>query len=129
MPIVDDAYDFGPHCLGQCHFGRVRHGRAALLAIAVLGWPVDKLPPEVARRVLEGARSICAEAGIPLAGGPQHRFARAHFRAGRDGHGQHHRPQAEHTATAGSELFLTKPLGVGILTTAQKKGISARRRC
>ena len=69
MPIVDDAYDFGRIASANAISDVYAMGGRPLLAIAVLGWPVDKLPPEVARRVLEGARSICAEAGIPLAGG------------------------------------------------------------
>jgi len=89
----------------------------------VLGWPVDKLPPEVARRVLEGARSICAEAGIPLAGGHSIDSPEPIFGLAVTGMVDIRDLKQNDTATTGSELYLTKPLGVGILTTAQKKGI------
>jgi selenide,water dikinase len=84
---------------------------------------VDKLPPEVARRVLEGARSICAEAGIPLAGGHSIDSPEPIFGLAVTGMVDIADLKQNDTATAGSELYLTKPLGVGILTTAQKKGI------
>jgi len=69
MPIVDDAFDFGRIASTNAISDVYAMGGRPVLAIAILGWPVDKLPPEVAQRVLEGARSVCAEAGITLAGG------------------------------------------------------------
>ncbi|GAB3823131.1 hypothetical protein GCM10028895_29520 [Pontibacter rugosus] len=68
MPIVDDAYDFGRIASANAISDVYAMGGTPMMAIAVLGWPIDKLPPEVARRVIEGSRSICHEAGIPLAG-------------------------------------------------------------
>ena len=123
MPIVDDAYDFGRIASANAISDVYAMGGRPLLAIAVLGWPVDKLPPEVARRVMEGARSICAEAGIPLAGGHSIDSPEPIFGLAVTGMVDIVDLKQNDTATAGSELFLTKPLGVGILTTAQKKGI------
>src|SRR5688500_13006364 len=69
MPIVDDAYDFGRIASANAISDIYAMGGNPMMAIAVLGWPIDKLTPEVAKRVIEGSRSICHEAGIPLAGG------------------------------------------------------------
>src|SRR5690348_6668145 len=69
MPIVDDAFDFGRIASANAISDVYAMGGRPVLAIAILGWPVDKLAPEVAQRVLEGSRAICAEAGITLAGG------------------------------------------------------------
>ena len=69
MPIVDDAFDFGRIASANAISDVYAMGGKPILAIAILGWPIDKLAPEVAQKVLEGARSICAEAGITLAGG------------------------------------------------------------
>ncbi|MBC7448516.1 MAG: selenide, water dikinase SelD, partial [Hymenobacteraceae bacterium] len=69
MPIVDDAYDFGRIAAANAISDVYAMGGQPILAIAILGWPVDKLAPELAARVLDGARAVCAEAGITLAGG------------------------------------------------------------
>ena len=68
MPIVDDPYDFGRIASANAISDVYAMGGKPVLAIAILGWPIDKLSPEVAQKVLEGVRSICAEAGISLAG-------------------------------------------------------------
>lgn len=123
MPIVDDAYDFGRIAAVNAISDVYAMGGTPMMAIAILGWPVDKLPPEVAQRVLEGARNACAEAKINLTGGhsidsPEPIFGLAV--TGRVNVGNIRRNSG---ALAGCKLFLTKPLGVGILSTAQKKGI------
>ena len=69
MPIVDDPYDFGRIAAANAISDVYAMGGRPLLAVAILGWPVDKLPAELAQKVIEGGRSICKEAGIPLAGG------------------------------------------------------------
>jgi selenide,water dikinase len=69
MPIVDDAFDFGRIASANAISDVYAMGGEPIMAIAILGFPIDKLPPEVARQILEGSRSICREAGIPLAGG------------------------------------------------------------
>ena len=123
MPIVDDAHDFGRIAAANAISDVYAMGGRPLLAIAVLGWPVDKLPPDVARRVLEGARATCAEAGIPLAGGHSIDSPEPIFGLAVTGLVAVAHLKRNDTATAGARLYLTKPLGVGILTTAQKKGI------
>jgi selenide,water dikinase len=100
-------------------------GGRPVLAIAILGWPIDKLPPEIAREVLEGARAICAEAGIPLAGGHSIDCPEPVFGLAVNGIVPLSNIRRNSTATPGCSLYLTKPLGVGILSTAQKKGVLA----
>ncbi|WP_303312421.1 selenide, water dikinase SelD [Hymenobacter sp. BT730] len=123
MPIVDDAYDFGRIASANAISDVYAMGGRPVLAIAVLGWPIDKLAPEVARRVIEGSRSICLEAGIPLAGGHSIDSPEPIFGLAVTGMLDIKNLKRNDTATAGCELFLTKPLGVGMLTTAQKRGI------
>src|ERR1700741_4141735 len=69
MPIVDDAFDFGRIASANAISDVYAMGGKPILATALLGWPVNKLPAELAQKVIEGARSICAQAGIVLAGG------------------------------------------------------------
>lgn len=123
MPIVDDAFDFGRIASANAISDVYAMGGRPLLAIAVLGWPIDKLPPEVAARVTEGARAICAEAGIPLAGGHSIDSPEPIFGLAVTGLVDEKNLKRNDTATAGCRLYLTKPVGVGILTTAQKREI------
>jgi selenide, water dikinase len=123
MPIVDDAYDFGRIASANAISDVYAMGGQPLLAIAILGWPIDKLPPEVAALVTEGSRSICAEAGIPLAGGHSIDSPEPIFGLAVTGKVLIENLKRNDTATEGCLLYLTKKLGVGILTTAQKKGI------
>ena len=123
MPIVDDAYDFGRIASANAISDVYAMGGRPLLAIAVLGWPLDKLAPEVAALVTEGARAVCAEAGIPLAGGHSIDSPEPIFGLAVTGLVDEKHLKRNDTATAGCRLYLTKPLGVGILTTAQKRGV------
>ena len=123
MPIVDDPYDFGRIASANAISDVYAMGGKPVLAIAILGWPVDKLPPETAQKVLEGARAICAEAGIPLAGGHSIDCPEPVFGLAVNGLIAIANLKRNSTATPGCRLFLTKALGVGILSTAQKKGL------
>lgn len=123
MPIVDDAYDFGRIASANAISDVYAMGGKPILAIAILGWPIDKLAPEVAQKVLDGARSICAEAGITLAGGHSIDCPEPVFGLSVNGMVDIKNLKQNSTAKAGCRLYLTKALGVGILTTAQKKGI------
>ena len=123
MPIVDDAYDFGRIASANAISDVYAMGGTPMMAIAILGWPIDKLPPEVANRVLEGSRAVCAEAGIPLAGGHSIDSPEPIFGLAVTGKVLISNLKQNNTATEGCLLYLTKPLGVGILSTAQKKGI------
>ncbi len=123
MPIVDDAYDFGRIASANAISDVYAMGGKPVLAIAILGWPIDKLPPEAAQRVLEGARAVCAEAGITLAGGHSIDCPEPVFGLSVNGLVNTEHLKQNSTATAGCYLYLTKALGVGILSTAQKKGL------
>jgi selenide,water dikinase len=96
-------------------------GGTPLMAIAVLGWPLEKLPAEVAQRVLEGGRSICAEAGIPLAGGHTIDSSDPIFGLAVTGTVSLPQLKQNNKAQDGDILFLTKPIGVGIIATAVKR--------
>ncbi len=123
MPIVDDAYDFGRIASANAISDVYAMGGKPVLAIAILGWPIEKLPPETAQRVLDGARAICADAGITLAGGHSIDCPEPVFGLSVSGMVDIKHLKQNSTATAGCRLYLTKALGVGILSTAQKKGI------
>ena len=123
MPIVDDAFDFGRIASANAISDVYAMGGEPIMAIAILGWPIDKLSPEVAADVLEGSRAVCREAGIPLAGGHSIDSPEPIFGLAVTGKVRIDHLKQNNTATEGCKLYLTKPLGVGILTTAQKKGI------
>lgn len=122
-PIVDDAFDFGKIASANAISDVYAMGGKPILAIAILGWPIDKLSPELAQKVIEGSRKICAEAGIPLAGGHSIDTAEPIFGLAVNGLISINNLKKNNTAKEGDILFLTKPLGVGILTTAEKKGL------
>jgi selenide, water dikinase len=121
MPIVDDAEDFGRIASVNAISDVYAMGGTPILAIAILGWPIDKIPAEVANQVIEGARKACAEAGIPLAGGHSIDSPEPIFGLAVTGRVDIKNIKKNGGATEGSVLFLTKPIGVGIFTTAQKK--------
>jgi len=121
MPIVDDAHDFGRIASVNAISDIYAMGGTPLVAIAILGWPIDRLPPSVANAVIEGSRRACAEAGIPLAGGHSIDSPEPIFGLAVTGRVRMEHLKKNGGAAPGAHLFLTKPLGVGILTTAQKK--------
>ena len=122
MPIVDDAFDFGRIAAANSISDVYAMGGKPLMAIAILGWPVSKLSTELAQQVVEGGRSICAEAGIPLAGGHSIDSPEPIFGLAVTGIVSLEDLKKNNTARVGDLLFLTKPLGVGVLSTAQKRG-------
>ncbi len=123
MPIVDDAFDFGRIAATNAISDIYAMGGTPIMAIAILGWPVNKLPLEVAHQVIEGGRAVCQAAGIPLAGGHSIDSPEPIFGLAVSGIIHKHKIKRNDTALCGDILFLTKPLGVGILSTAQKKGL------
>lgn len=123
MPIVDDPYEFGRVASANAISDVYAMGGKPILAIAILGWPINILPPAIAKRVIEGSRSICIEAGIPLAGGHSIDSPEPIFGLAVNGLVPIENIKQNNLAKEGDVLFLTKPLGVGILTTAEKKGI------
>lgn len=123
MPIVDDPFDFGKIAAANSISDVYAMGGKPLMAIAILGWPVEKIPADIAQRVVEGGRTICAEAGIPLAGGHSIDSPEPIFGLAVTGIVPKENLKQNNTAEEGDYLFLTKPLGVGILATAQKRGL------
>ncbi|MEO6905838.1 MAG: selenide, water dikinase SelD [Ginsengibacter sp.] len=121
MPIVDDAFNFGQIASANAISDIYAMGGKPILAIALLGWPVEKLSASLAKEVMEGARGICAKAGISLAGGHSIDSAEPFFGLSVNGVVPIQNLKKNNTAEEGDFIFLTKPLGVGILSTAQKR--------
>jgi selenide,water dikinase len=121
-PIVDDPYDFGRIAATNALSDIYAMGGKPLLALAIVGMPLDKLPVSVIQKILEGGESVCAQAGIPIAGG--HSIDTLEPIYGLVGLGLVHpnKVKRNSTALAGDVLVLGKPLGVGILSAALKKG-------
>lgn len=122
-PIVDDPYLFGKVAAANAISDVYAMGGSPLLALAILGWPIDKLPVSAAQQVLEGARAICAEANIPLAGGHSIDTPEPVFGLSVNGRVALKHLKQNNKARTGDVLLLTKPLGVGVLSTAAKRGI------
>lgn len=123
MPIVDDPYDFGRIAAANAISDVYAMGGSPLLAVAILGWPVDKLPAEIAQQVIAGGKATCAAANIPLAGGHSIDTQEPVFGLAVTGLMPVANLKRNDTAREGDLLFLTKPLGVGVLSTAQKRGV------
>jgi selenide,water dikinase len=121
MPIVDDPYNFGRIASANAISDVYAMGGNPIMAIAILGWPINVIPPIVARRVIEGSKSICLEAGIPLAGGHSIDSPEPIFGLAVNGLVEIKNLKQNNTAKNGDVLLLTKKIGVGILTTAEKK--------
>ncbi len=123
MPIVDDPFDFGRIAATNAISDVYAMGGTPLMAIAILGWPVNQLAPELAREVVRGGRAVCDAAGIPLAGGHSIDAPEPIFGLAVTGEVKRAHIKRNDTAQVGARLFLTKPLGIGILTTAEKRGV------
>jgi len=121
MPIVDDPFEFGRISATNAISDVYAMGGTPLMAIAVFGWPIDKLGPDVAAQVVDGGRAACREAGIPLAGGHSIDSPEPIFGLAVTGLIDNAHLKRNSTAEPGCRLYLTKPLGIGILTTAQKQ--------
>jgi selenide,water dikinase len=123
MPIVDDPFQFGRIAAANAISDVYAMGGRPVLATAILGWPVEKLPASAARQVLEGARQACSEAGISLAGG--HSIDALEPMFGLSVNGLCHKAHLKrnNTANDGDLIFLTKPIGIGVLATALKREV------
>lgn len=121
MPVVDDPYDFGRIAATNAISDIYAMGGTPIMALALVGMPIEKLPPEVIGKILEGGESMCAEAGIPVAGG--HTIDSLEPIYGLVVLGLVHpdRVKKNSGAKAGDKLILGKPLGVGVLSAAVKK--------
>lgn len=122
MPIVDDPYDFGRIAATNALSDVYAMGGRPILALAVVGMPVDKLPVEVIRRILEGGQSVCAAAGIPIAGGHSIDAPEPIYGLVALGVVHPQRVKRNDQARPGDRLILGKGLGIGIMSAALKKG-------
>lgn len=122
-PIVDDPFDFGRIAATNAISDIYAMGGTPLMAISILGWPLSKLPANIASRVMEGAVDVCSEAGIPLAGGHSIDISDPVFGLAVTGLAPIGSIRRNNTARAGCRLFLSKPLGIGILSTAARKNV------
>ncbi len=122
MPIVDDPKLFGKIAATNAISDIYAMGGEPLMAIAIFGWPIEKLSAEIGQLVLQGGREACSEAGIPLAGGHSIDAPEPIFGLAVTGRVQLKYLKRNSTAKHGDSIFLTKPLGIGILTTAEKSG-------
>lgn len=121
MPIVDDPFTFGRIAATNAISDIYAMGGSPMMAIAIFGWPLDKLPPEVGQQVIEGGRSVCANAGMSLAGGHSIDAPEPIFGLAVTGRVAIKHLKENSKAQVGDRIYLTKPLGIGILTTAQKQ--------
>ncbi len=121
MPIVDDAFTFGKIAATNALSDIYAMGGRPLMAISIFGWPIDKLSADVAQQVIDGGRAVCEDAGIPLAGGHSIDSPEPIFGLAATGLVDNKNLMTNDGAKAGCKIFLTKPLGIGILSTAQKQ--------
>jgi selenide, water dikinase len=122
-PLVNDPYDFGRIAAANAISDIYAMGGKPLMALAILGWPVEKIPVELAKKVLEGGRKICAEAGIALAGGHSVDLPEPVFGLAVTGIVKKENIKRNNSVKENDILFLTKPLGTGVLAAALKRGV------
>jgi len=122
MPIVDDPFYFGRIAAANAISDVYAMGGKPIMALPVLGWPLSKLSTAIAKRVIEGGVSACSEAGMPLAGGHSIDSPEPIFGLSVNGLVSLANLKQNNKAKEGDLLFLTKPIGVGIFSTALKRG-------
>lgn len=123
MPIVDDAFTFGKVAAANALSDVYAMGGKPITAIAILGWPIDKLSATLAAEVIAGAKAICEEAGIVISGGHTIEATEPFFGLSVNGLIAKSDIKQNNTAQEGDLIFITKPIGVGILATAQKRAV------
>lgn len=122
-PIVDKAFDFGKISASNAISDIYAMGGKPLMAVAILGWPVDKIPADVAQQVIKGAQEICTKAGIPLAGGHSVDTQEPLFGLAVTGLVKKEHIKKNNSIKENDILYITKPLGIGVLSTALKRGL------
>jgi selenide,water dikinase len=123
MPVVDSPYDFGRVAATNAISDVYAMGGKPILAIAILGWPTEKLGTTSAKEVLNGAREICAKAGIPLAGGHSIESIEPIFGLAVNGLVERKNLKKNNSVKEGDSIYLTKSIGTGIYSTAMKRGV------
>lgn len=123
MPIVDDPFDFGRIAATNAISDVYAMGGTPVMALGILGWPLDKLGPDIAGDVVAGAQAVCRELGLALAGGHSIDAPEPIFGLAVNGLVELQHLKLNKGAKVGDLLYLTKPLGVGMLTTAEKRGL------
>jgi selenide,water dikinase len=121
-PIVDDPFDWGRIAAANAASDVYAMGARPILALNVVAWPVEELPLELLGRVLEGGAKVAAEAGMAVVGGHSIHDPEPKYGMAVTGLVAEQRVVRNSTAPPGARLFLTKPLGVGIITTGIKRG-------
>ncbi len=122
MPIVDDPFDFGRIAATNAISDIFAMGGKPIMGIAILGFPTNVLPAEVAQKIVDGGRFACHQAGIALAGGHSIDSPEPIFGLAVTGVIDTEKVKRNASAKSGCRLYMTKSLGIGILTTAEKKG-------
>ena len=122
MPIVNDPFDFGRIAATNAISDIFAMGGKPIMGIAILGFPTNVLPAEVAQKIVDGGRFACHQAGIALAGGHSIDSPEPIFGLAVTGVIDTEKVKRNASAKSGCKLYMTKPLGIGILTTAEKKG-------
>ncbi|MBK5957620.1 selenide, water dikinase SelD [Rhodoplanes elegans] len=123
MPMVDDPHDFGRIAATNAISDVYAMGGRPIMALAILGMPIDKMPPETIREILKGGASVCAQAGIPVAGGHSIDSPEPIYGLAVIGTCRPEQVRRNADAKPGDDLILTKALGVGVYSSAIKKGV------
>ena len=127
MPIVDDPFHFGMIAGSNALSDVYAMGGMPLMAISIFGWPINALSSDIGAKVIDGGREICSRAGISLAGGHSIDSPEPIFGLSVSGIVEIKNLKKNIGAQPGDTLFITKPLGVGVLSTAQKKKVVAEK--
>lgn len=125
MPVVDDPHDFGRIAATNAISDVYAMGGKPIFALAILGMPIDKLPPEAIRSILDGGRAVCAAAGIPIAGGHSIDSAEPIYGLAVIGTCKPNELRRNSDAQASDAVILTKAIGVGVYSAAFKKNALA----
>jgi selenide, water dikinase len=123
MPMVDDPYDFGRIAATNALSDVYAMGGSPIMALAILGMPIDKMPTETVREILKGGAAVCAHAGIPIAGGHSIDSPEPIYGLAAIGTCRPQDIRRNRDAKPGDALILTKPIGVGIYSAAIKQDV------
>ncbi len=127
MPMVDDPFDFGRIAATNAISDVYAMGGTPIMALAILGMPIGKVSTDTVRRILEGGRAVCTDAGIPVAGGHSIDCPEPVYGLAVIGTCKRAEVRRNADARAGDALILTKPLGVGVYSAAIKKEMLSER--